>query len=199
MKHLSKIILLFCLLIDPYQAWAKEGEGHPLQNYRSFYVVPVSDSHLLKFAIFSYVKVEYKNLPNNRVQVQYSLPLELTGVENKVELMGTRNEGGRLLLSGNGCSADCTTSEGFLRCEMIYKNIIFNPEIRHQILDTISRGNRQELQKRTFVAEEFQRLVTESQETEMTQAQSFHLASNNGALLMRGDSEIHGILEVIIN
>ena len=132
------------------------------QSHRAVYLVPVSKASLIKYSYFTNVAVEIRQRGVNEIKIEYSLPLELTGVENKVELSGTKNSDGSVLLYGNDGSANCAPAEVLGRCEMKYKNLQFDHEARRQVIESISGGDVEEVAGRLLVAEEFEGLVKEN-------------------------------------
>jgi hypothetical protein len=56
-------------------------------NVKGTYEVPVTEE-LKPYAVYSLEKLQLKEADDGQVRVSYSLPLELTGVENKIRFYG---------------------------------------------------------------------------------------------------------------
>lgn len=177
-----KLVMVICLMIASTQTFAR-GRDIPSEQRTAFYVVPVEPADLIRYAIFSNIDIETKNHPDGTVEMEYILPLELTGAENKLEFSGKPNPDGTLYMTGPHGSANCKGGARIGRCEMNYKNLIFDKALREELLKQIAKSNPEELLARINVATQFENMVN-GQPAIQTRLAFFR------------NNEIHGILEV---
>lgn len=175
--------LFFCavfLLVGTSSSWGSEPDG--VQGY---YVVPVTPASLMRYAIFSDVRVRAKEKDNGLVKLGYQLPRELVGSEQWIEFEG-RIVGGVLTLSGDHGEGECDGNGGVGRCALRYKGLTFDHDARELYLQAISKSGQAELMARRLVAEQFEGMV--------------QAASGAAKPLFRIQfglsDEIHGILDV---
>lgn len=87
------------------------------------YSVPVQDD-LKPYASFNLKKFNLKNY-EGETTVKYKLPLELTGIEQKVEFAGVINSKAQqnILTGKNGTMVCEKNSEAKVSCQVEYKNL----------------------------------------------------------------------------
>ncbi len=165
-------------------ATARGGGGAASSDPLAAYVVPVPAT-LAKYALFTNVRVDIKAMGTGQTSFKYRIPVELTGVENKVEFFGTPDSAGKMEATGENGSALCDGGAKVGSCELFYKNLQFDHDLRDQILTRISSGDADQLAARQAVADQFEKSVLEKSMGAMQPA------------IQRGGGEPHGVLEII--
>ena len=135
-----------------------DGDGAPteISNYKAEYSVPVNSSRLKKFAKFQITSVKEIETASG-VEVHYTLPVELTGVENEVVFKGAaideaNKSAPRILTSPNGamnCASGASTA-----CSVRFKNLVIDPAARLEVLRGLG-GSASDLRARLAVASRF--------------------------------------------
>lgn len=85
------------------------------------YEVPVPPE-LVAYSRFELGTVKVSN-EGGQVRIRYKLPLLLTGLENKIEMIGSRDERGVLRLSGEYGSAECDGFQEGQQCRLVYQHL----------------------------------------------------------------------------
>lgn len=122
-------------------------------NLSGVYVVPTSDKNLVSEAQFKVT--QYKVIEPNSVEpvIQFTLPIELTGVENKLEfkraMLIDASDKSALYLSTSG-SALCYGAWKVLKCFFKFKDLEMDQPKAIEILRTSFRG-KQLIQKTSLL------------------------------------------------
>lgn len=118
------------------------------------YNVPVEECELVNSSDYT---TNYRyNLEDGKVtRMKYTLPLELTGVENRVSITETPEEG--FPWSGANARGSCQQVEGKFSCDLIYdaEDLVFDIEKTEEVIRTKFAGNALEIDRRLEVAERF--------------------------------------------
>lgn len=143
-------VLLICIL--SLNAYARGGGANSTES-KGFYWVPVTPD-LIQFSAFSISNLETK-IEGQNIKVEYDLPLELTGVLNRIEFSGARPQSGEMILTSNQGTMTCPDSSKIRNCKVAYKNLSFDASARDQILSAIAKTPA-ELAQRNSVAQMFE-------------------------------------------
>lgn len=122
-------------------------------NTSGVYWVPV-DKQLSQYSLFDLDSVRVNESPE-KIEIEYELPVELTGATNKVKFVGQVPESGAMILKSPYGTMECPTPKNFESCAVSYGGLTFNEQARTELLQAISKDNT-ELQKRQLVAMRFQ-------------------------------------------
>ena len=180
-ESMIKSVLAAVVTIFAFSLWASGGQDQR-QNHPGVYAVPVAPAELIRYSLFSGLDIEVRKSASGAIKIEYSLPLELTGVENQLDFEGMPDGTNVLTLNGPNGTATCEFDTVIHRCEMVYKNIIFNSAARDQLLEQLAMGDADALAYRKSVAAQFEQIVIESPSP----------AIHSGAILRGG--EVHRIL-----
>lgn len=149
---MKKLIFLFCAMFS-FLGHARGGRGGDELTRTGVYWVPVGPEHI-QYGMFFISAVEIKNLGES-IKIEYDLPVELTGVPNRIELEGPLVNEGPMHLTGPMGKADCPRSGEVDRCKISYQGLTYDPALREQHLKSISKSPA-ELTSRQAVAWQFQ-------------------------------------------
>lgn len=81
--------------------------------------VPAGESELLPYASFE-IRDARRSIRDGRVLVEYTLPFELTGVAQKIELEGPLTTQGTFQMTGSHADAVCDQRQ----CSLNYKDLV---------------------------------------------------------------------------
>lgn len=138
-----KKLVLSLLVLFGFHAVAASG----------IYWVPTNSPAEVRFAAFPLKDVEVRR-DTEEVRVKYTLPLELTGEANLIDLVGRISQQGTVALSGAKGSGVCESFTDLSSCKIDYMNLKIDPVKRSDLLKQISKGL-SELQLREAVAASF--------------------------------------------
>ena len=189
MKIIAKMICWALLASLPALAW---GGDSSVVEQKAAYLVPTAPE-LAAFSLFTNVLVKIHQGAAGPIKFEYSLPLELTGVENKIEYSGEPDAVGKMVAYGHNGQATCEVKGALAKCEMIYKDLIFDHGAREAILLRLAAGDANALAARTAVAEHFEEMVT----TNPSPFVGFGLRPTRIVHLPDAGSEPHGVLQLI--
>lgn len=116
-------------------------------HLRAYYTVPAPES-LARYAKFDLKEVRF-NRDSKGTTVAYTLPRELTGVENRVEFTGE----GAVLTGAHG-KMTCPAKGDLSNCDVRYKDLKFNEAERAEIIKSVSKTP-EEIKQRVLVAMAF--------------------------------------------
>lgn len=129
------------------------------QGRPAVYEIPIpeelaNEPDVQTLATFSVTDVDIER-NGDQVEIEYHLPMELTGTAQEIEVTGTiPADGGPLHLSGHGTKAVCPSATDLSNCELIYENLYIDTQARSQILKNLSKTP-QELVLREKLAASF--------------------------------------------
>ena len=116
------------------------------------YYVPVAEQ-LNEYALFPLTDIEIEH-EGDDVEIEYDLPVELTGVVNRIEFKGVVPASGPMILNSNYGKMECPAANDFSNCAVSYKNLNFDDRALTKLLEQISASD-DELNKRQLVAQRF--------------------------------------------
>lgn len=191
MMTVAKIISWGLLASFSTLAWGRDNKA-PVVEQKAAYLVPTAPE-LATFSLFTNVLVKIRQGAGGAINFEYSLPLELTGVENKIEYSGEPDADGKMVAYGENGQATCEVKGVLAKCEMLYKNIVFDQAARAALLLQLSAGDATALAARTAVAEHFEEMVT----TNPSPFVGFGIRPARIVHLPDAGSEPHGVLQLI--
>lgn len=109
-------------------------------SFAATYEVPTTDA-LKDFARFE-LKDFSKKAEKNYVSIKYTLPEELTGTKQHIELEGFAGvEGQTFLLFGDQAQAECLNYSSTVNCTIRYNDIEVDEDKALKVIRKISKSN----------------------------------------------------------
>jgi hypothetical protein len=179
---MKTVLILFAGVMISLGAFAGEQE-QDFEQYTSaaVYYVPVPQD-LVRYSVFD-VGGATVTETKDTVTIKYSVPEELTGAVNPIEISGKRVQDGPVMLKGGLAVMECSADEDYSNCAVTYTGLRFEPEARTQLLKARAHSE-EELNQRMQIAQRFQMSVQGQQDT------TFRMLRFEGA-------EPHGFLKIL--
>lgn len=126
-----KNIILISLLLISIQSHANLTTGT--------YEVPVENSEIKAASLFKLSKVSiHQN--GDHLNLKYTMPTELTGTKNIIELDGINKDGPTSVFYKNN-QFDCLSNETYLTCKVQYQDLDINQALAEKNLFQKFQGN----------------------------------------------------------
>jgi hypothetical protein len=105
--------------------------AHADRTFSGLYEVPEVVGQ--DFENLNTFKVRYR-MDDSATKIRYRLPLELTGVEQSVEIEKTIDKNGNEIWVGEKAVGTCGLSNSTFACQLEYRNLEFDPDNRLQVI-----------------------------------------------------------------
>jgi hypothetical protein len=118
----ANLILIFILIAS----FSKAAQAVEVLDLNAKYTIPVTKDSELPYSTFDLknYKVTLKTLDNTQeVQLTYTLPKEMVGVEKEITLNLVANMGSEKILAGPEASAKCSGKWIQMKCEVRFHDL----------------------------------------------------------------------------